>query len=126
MGERITDDVIANCPQCGAPCDAHTNCANDACHVLFIRCDSCKENIITLVLKNALDSSTSNRRARRRKEGHTPVKSFKNRLRPGLMNILKREIEKNKIFAHFGWAFLFPSSQICCNSARNMRYLWQN
>ena len=42
MGERISDDVIAKCHQCGAPCDSHTNCANDACHVLFIQCDSCK------------------------------------------------------------------------------------
>lgn len=40
--ERITDDVIANCHQCGAPFDVHTNCANEACHLLFIQCDSCK------------------------------------------------------------------------------------
>ena len=39
--ERITDDVIANCHQCGAPCDHHVNCANEACHLLFIQCDSC-------------------------------------------------------------------------------------
>ena len=25
-GERITDDVIANCHQCGSPCDNHVNC----------------------------------------------------------------------------------------------------
>lgn len=41
-GERISDDVIAVCHQCGAPCDTHTNCANDACHLLFIQCDTCK------------------------------------------------------------------------------------
>lgn len=41
LGERITDDVIANCHQCGAECDAHINCANDACHLLFIQCDEC-------------------------------------------------------------------------------------
>lgn len=40
--ERITDDVIAVCHQCGAPCDNHTNCLNDACHLLFIQCDACK------------------------------------------------------------------------------------
>ena len=43
MGERITEDVIAQCHQCGAACDTHVNCANDACHLLFIQCDSCKE-----------------------------------------------------------------------------------
>lgn len=40
--ERISDDVIANCHQCGTPFDVHTNCANEACHLLFIQCDNCK------------------------------------------------------------------------------------
>ena len=43
LGERITDDVIANCHQCGKPCDVHVNCANEACHLLFIQCDECHE-----------------------------------------------------------------------------------
>jgi len=42
LGERITDDIIAQCHQCGKPCDNHTNCANDACHLLFIQCEECK------------------------------------------------------------------------------------
>lgn len=44
-GERISDDIIAVCHQCGEPADTHTNCANDACHILFIQCDSCKEKM---------------------------------------------------------------------------------
>ncbi len=43
LGERITDDIIANCHQCGKPCDAHTNCKNDGCHLLFIQCDECAQ-----------------------------------------------------------------------------------
>ena len=43
--ERISDDVIANCHQCGNSFDAHTNCANEACHLLFIQCDSCKSEM---------------------------------------------------------------------------------
>ncbi|WP_396597736.1 rhodanese-related sulfurtransferase [Dokdonia sp. R86516] len=44
-GERISDDVISNCHQCGTPCDEHVNCANEACHLLFIQCEECaKEN----------------------------------------------------------------------------------
>lgn len=43
MGERITDDTLAHCHQCGAPCDTHTNCRNDGCHLLFIQCPSCAE-----------------------------------------------------------------------------------
>lgn len=41
LGERITDDIIAQCHQCGKPCDTHTNCANEACHLLFIQCEEC-------------------------------------------------------------------------------------
>ncbi|WP_447951868.1 oxygen-dependent tRNA uridine(34) hydroxylase TrhO [Chryseobacterium koreense] len=42
LGERITDDIVSQCHQCGKPCDDHTNCANDGCHLLFIQCDECK------------------------------------------------------------------------------------
>src|SRR5690606_10426059 len=43
--ERISDDVIAHCHQCGDPFDVHTNCANEACHLLFIQCPKCKEEL---------------------------------------------------------------------------------
>ena len=43
--EKISEDVIANCHQCGKPCDTHVNCANEACHLLFIQCESCKEEM---------------------------------------------------------------------------------
>lgn len=43
LGERITENIIASCHQCGAPCDDHTNCKNDACHLLFIQCNECRE-----------------------------------------------------------------------------------
>jgi len=39
--ERISEDVISHCHQCGNPCDTHVNCANEACHLLFIQCESC-------------------------------------------------------------------------------------
>ena len=41
LGEKITEDIIAKCHQCGKPCDTHTNCKNDACHLLFIQCTEC-------------------------------------------------------------------------------------
>lgn len=41
LGERITEDIIAVCHQCGKPCDDHTNCKNDGCHLLFIQCGEC-------------------------------------------------------------------------------------
>ncbi|HRI78764.1 MAG TPA: rhodanese-related sulfurtransferase [Cyclobacteriaceae bacterium] len=41
LGERISDTIISVCHQCGKPCDTHTNCRNEACHLLFIQCDDC-------------------------------------------------------------------------------------
>jgi UPF0176 protein len=41
LGERISDDIISKCHQCGDPSDNHTNCKNDGCHLLFIQCDKC-------------------------------------------------------------------------------------
>ncbi len=43
LGEKITEDIIAKCHQCGNACDTHTNCKNDGCHLLFIQCASCAE-----------------------------------------------------------------------------------
>jgi UPF0176 protein len=43
LGERITDEIIARCHQCGQPADTHVNCLNDGCHLLFIQCESCRE-----------------------------------------------------------------------------------
>ncbi len=44
-GERISEEVIAQCHQCGTPCDTHVNCANEACHLLFIQCSACQEKM---------------------------------------------------------------------------------
>ena len=41
LGERITPDIVSQCHQCGKPCDDHTNCANEGCHLLFIQCEDC-------------------------------------------------------------------------------------
>lgn len=41
LGERITEEIIAKCHQCGKPADTHVNCVNDACHLLFIQCEEC-------------------------------------------------------------------------------------
>ena len=43
LGERISDDIIAHCHQCGEPCDTHVNCKNVTCNLLFIQCESCAE-----------------------------------------------------------------------------------
>ena len=42
-GERISDDIISSCHECGASCDIHTNCKNVNCNLLFLQCDKCKD-----------------------------------------------------------------------------------
>jgi len=44
LEERITDDIISQCHQCGNSCDTHTDCLNQACHILFIQCEKCKKD----------------------------------------------------------------------------------
>lgn len=43
LGERVTSEIISQCHQCGKPADTHVNCVNDACHLLFIQCNECRE-----------------------------------------------------------------------------------
>jgi UPF0176 protein len=43
LGERISEEIIARCHQCGEPADTHTNCRNEGCHLLFIQCKKCAE-----------------------------------------------------------------------------------
>ena len=42
LGERVTEEIISHCHQCGKPADTHVNCSNEACHLLFIQCEECK------------------------------------------------------------------------------------
>jgi UPF0176 protein len=55
LGERITDEIISQCHQCGKPADTHVNCVNDACHLLFIQCAACKEKMEGTCSKECLD-----------------------------------------------------------------------
>ena len=44
--ERISDDIVSKCHQCGVPCDTHVNCKNKGCHLLFIQCNTCQEKML--------------------------------------------------------------------------------
>jgi UPF0176 protein len=96
LGERITEDVIAYCHQCGKPCDTHTNCKNDGCHLLFIQCDECREKYQGCCSKECLD--TIDMPLERQKElrkgidkGRNVFNKSKSRLRPRLNEMLGTE-----------------------------------
>ncbi|MBL7923417.1 MAG: rhodanese-related sulfurtransferase [Bacteroidia bacterium] len=92
LGERITDDVISQCHQCGAPCDDHVNCANDECHLLFIQCKDCAEQFdgcCTPACQEIYHLPLEEQRLRRkgRKKSDT-LAVYRSRLRPDLRQIL--------------------------------------
>jgi UPF0176 protein len=41
LAERITDDVVSTCMQCGAPNDRITNCQQHTCNLLMVQCPEC-------------------------------------------------------------------------------------
>lgn len=55
LGERVTEEIISHCHQCGKPADTHVNCVNDACHLLFIQCDECREKFENTCSKECQD-----------------------------------------------------------------------
>jgi UPF0176 protein len=92
LGERITDEVIAHCHQCGKPCDTHTNCKNDGCHLLFIQCPECASTYDGCCSVECRDTILMP--AERQKEirkgidkGQNIFSKSKSRLRPKLVEI---------------------------------------
>jgi len=55
LGERISEEIIAKCHQCGTASDRHTNCKNEACHLLFIQCEKCAEKFDGCCSKECYD-----------------------------------------------------------------------
>ena len=95
LGERITDDIIATCHQCGKPADSHTNCANNDCHLLFIQCDECAEKMEGCCSDDCQDFihlPDEEQNKIRKDQSNKAVKGkFKSRLRPDLKKIRSAE-----------------------------------
>jgi UPF0176 protein len=140
LGERITDDIVSQCHQCGAPCDVHTNCANEGCHLLFIQCDSCKEKMegcCSTECVTVIHLPEEEQKAVRRgikngnmifKKGKSDVLTFKNNQDPlavvptlsqlvetktarRVATVLKKELKIKKIFIGKGTHF-FPKPSV--------------
>jgi UPF0176 protein len=98
IGERITNDILSECHQCGEPSDTHVNCANDDCHLLFIQCESCAEKHTKCCsdeCKHIASLPIEEQRALRKgrvKNGPECLSVYKSRLRPNL-----KEINKNNL-----------------------------
>lgn len=94
LGERISNEVIARCHQCGAPCDTHTNCANNDCHLLFIQCPQCAQTYsgcCTTECAHVLHAPETEKHQYRlqmhQKYGQSQI--YRSRLRPNLREITR-------------------------------------
>lgn len=88
IGEKITDDIISKCHQCGHPCDTHTNCKNDACHLLFIQCGKCEKKFNGCCTPKCQEIAAlpieEQRKLRKNSKELDSLKIYKSRLRPKL------------------------------------------
>jgi UPF0176 protein len=93
MGERISEDIISVCHQCGNPSDRHVNCANDDCHLLFIQCEDCAERMHGCCTPSCVEIYSmpfeEQVKLRKGKVKHDAHSVYKSRLRPNLREILK-------------------------------------
>ena len=88
LGERVTEDVIATCHICGTSCDTHTDCKNDACHILFIQCEICGKELDGCCSQECLDFSQlplEEQKIRRKDQSQIVSKTFfDSRIKPKL------------------------------------------
>lgn len=92
LSEKISDDVLSNCHQCGNPADTHTNCENRACHLLFIQCENCKEKYAGCCSDeckeiSSLPEETQKELRRGKPSKSTPFNNSQKRIRPRLHEI---------------------------------------
>jgi len=88
LGERISEEIISKCHQCGEPCDDHTNCANFECHLLFIQCKKCGEKMEGCCTQECIDvihlPIDKQREIRKGPKKEDARNVYKSRLRPNL------------------------------------------
>jgi UPF0176 protein len=92
LGERISDEIISQCHQCGKSCDTHTNCANEDCHLLFLQCDECKEKMKGCCTPECIAITElpieEQRRIRKGRKKEDCLSVYKSRLRPNLREMI--------------------------------------
>lgn len=94
LGERISNEIISSCHQCGEACDTHTNCKNDDCHLLFIQCENCAKKMdgcctveCQKIYNLPIEEQRKLRKGKEKKKAHAVYK--KSRVRPKLQEMLK-------------------------------------
>lgn len=97
LAESISSEVISNCHQCDQPSDSHTNCANRACHLLFIQCDSCRDELDNCCTRECQEVANMPLEEQKKawakisqsRDNHLAV--YQSRLRPNLKAALEKQ-----------------------------------
>ncbi len=102
MGENITDDIISKCHQCEAPSNRHTNCKNQACHILFIQCEQCDISFNNCCSKECSEIAAKpldeQRVLRKDLTKAAPLRKYQNGTKPRLKDLIdKRSKEQLNI-----------------------------
>jgi UPF0176 protein len=96
LGETISSEIISSCHQCGNPCNTHTNCKNDDCHLLFIQCAQCAAEMneccsseCQTISALPIEEQRKLRKGKEKKKAHAVYK--KARVRPKLKDLRKEK-----------------------------------
>jgi UPF0176 protein len=100
LGERISEEVVSSCHQCGNPSDRHVNCLNDDCHLLFIQCEACEEKMKGCCTPECIEIASlpveEQRKIRKGRIKEDSLSVYKSRLRPNLADMIQKDIKLNK------------------------------
>jgi len=100
MSEAITADVISNCHQCDEPSSRHTNCVNQACHILLIQCDKCAEKFEDCCSAECAEIAKlpieNQRKLRKTPTKAAPLKQFQTRIKPKLKELIQSREKFNQ------------------------------
>ena len=102
MSEPITDDIISHCHQCDTPSNRHTNCINQACHILFIQCKKCAEkydgSCSVECAKIAALPIEDQRKLRKDPSKAAPLKKYQKGIKPRLKELIMEREKANQKF----------------------------
>ena len=100
MGENITSDIISQCHQCNAPSNRHTNCNNQACHILFIQCKKCNIDLHGCCSKEchsiANKSIEEQKEIRKKPLQAAPLRQYQKGTKPRLKDLIKQQSKSVK------------------------------
>ena len=100
MSESITNDIISNCHQCDTPSSRHTNCMNQACHILFIQCEKCVKKYKGCCSLECTEISglpiEDQRKLRKDPSKSAPLKQYQKGIKPRLKELIREREKTNR------------------------------